>query len=181
MGRRRTWRERRPLTWRLATKVSKIVEKKEVCFCSFCFVLRVYEIECFFKRNYTWLEDLVLLLSSLVVIIVVEANLTVWIDGTMVGCYDTPDMWWVITSYFVSPGSVMARKRERERERERGNILSQFEMQILHKSWKDLFSSRCSPSLFWSLGRNPSINLFLQKKSCTSINLKASRRTFEKW
>ena len=117
MGRRRTWRERRPLTWRLATKVSKIVEKKEVCFCSFCFVLRVYEIECFFKRNYTWLEDLVLLLSSLVVIIVVEANLTVWIDGTMVGCYDTPDMWWVITSYFVSPGSVMAPKREREREK----------------------------------------------------------------
>ena len=52
---------------------------------------------------------------SLVVIISMETNLT---DGIMVGCYDTPDMWWVITSYFVSPGSVMARKRERERKGE---------------------------------------------------------------
>ena len=88
--------------------------KKEVCFCSLCFVLCVYEIECFFNRNR--MEDLVLLLSYLVGIIFMETNLTESTDGRIVEWCDTVDIWWVISPYIVSPGSVMTRKSERKGE-----------------------------------------------------------------
>ena len=99
--------------WRL--KSPKLM-KKEACFCSLCFVLRGYEIECFFNRDYTWTENFVLLLSFLVVIIFMEANLSVCTDRMMVGWFHTADIWCFTTPYIVSPGSVTACKSERKGE-----------------------------------------------------------------
>ena len=66
-------------------------------------------IKCFFNCNYTWNANLVLLLSSLVVIFM-EANLTVCTD------WNTIDIWWFTLPHFVCPRSVMARKSERKGE-----------------------------------------------------------------